>query len=340
MVISEVETPRPVTRTMAGGLAAKPAPRLGELLARLEGLSKVQEDRTVPSGDLSMNIDGTLRVGHHESFPVRDHALGQVAAKLRIPASYLRRCDPALRAQNVNRWLGDLRGDVLLRFEAGEVRAVLSRAYAPISHNDILGWLRKRLHDETQVRYELNDAYLDLQVVKGTPVEGIADIDRDPLHRGLHLRNSEIGMAKVTISALVYRTICLNGLLLGHGKWAYQRRHVGTNQVAENVRAAFEKALDLSAQAVGKFAGTRGVVIAEPLKALARVAERYELTESEALATRHAYSIEPAESLYGVINAVTRAANSSSLSVDSRHKLQTLGGRLVELARTGRRWLD
>lgn len=307
-------------------------------MERLEGLAKVQEDRRVSVRDLSMNIDGTLRVGYHESFPVRDHALGQVAAKLRIPASYLRRCEPDLRAQNVCRWLKNLQGDVLLRLEAGQVRAVLSKAYAPISHLDILGWMRKKLHDETRVRYELTDAYLDLQILKGGAVG--EQPDHDPLHRGLHLRNSEVGMAKVTVSALVFRSICLNGLLLGGGRWAYQRRHVGKTGVGDQVRAAFDKAVDLSGEAVGKFAGTRGIVIAEPLKALAKVAERYELSEAEALATRSAFNVEPAESRYAVINAVTRAGNDGALSIDSRYKLQTVGGRLVELSSQGRRWLD
>ncbi|MCC6575146.1 MAG: hypothetical protein IT462_15325 [Planctomycetes bacterium] len=334
MVISEVAvTPSGVGQ---GSLALKPALRLGELRSTLEGLAKKQEDRLIPVDKVSMNINGELRVNYNENYPVRDYALGQIAAKLKIPGSYLRRCDPALRSQNVARWLKDLDGQLLLRLEDGEVRAVLSDSYRPISHLQILDWLGKKLKETTPVRYELSETSMELQILRDWP-----DGDRhDPLHGGLHLRNSEVGAAKVSISTLVFRQVCLNGLILGGGSWSYQRRHVGEADIVEQVNGAFVKALDMSTTAITSFRGTAGVVIKDPMAALAKVAERYELTEGEAVATRAAFNVEPAESLYGVINAVTRAGNDAALTLEARHKLQTIGGRLVELAGTGRRWLD
>lgn len=324
---------------ISGRLSARPEARLGQLLGQLESLAVQQRDVSFNTRELAMAPeDGALVVGRTERFGLREHAFAQLATKLQIPAHYLRRCEPELRAENVNRWLREQDREVFLRLEGGEVRAVLSPSYRPINHLDILRWLEQRLGN-VAVRYELTEAYLDLQVVRDGPVNLPAQ-SRDPLHRGVHLRNSEIGAARVSVSAMVYRTICLNGLILGGGQWGYERRHIGKAELPEEVRGAFDKAFELSAQATTAFAGTRGIMVSEPAKVLAKLAERYELVEDEAAALRVAFNVEPGESLYAVVNAITRAGNSEHLPLPSRHKLQTLGGRIVDLVASGKRWLD
>lgn len=339
-MVEAVLEPQPLAaRHILGRLNVRPDPKLGELRERLVGLGRDQRDVVVSTRELAMApVDGALMVGGNERYTLREHAFGQIAAKLQIPAHYLRRCEPDLRARNVNRWLREADRDVMLRLEGDEVRAVLSGSYRVINHADILGWLESRLGQNTPVRYELTEGYLDLQVVG--PVEtGMPNTRRDPLHRGLHLRNSEVGLARVNISAMVYRTICLNGLVMGAGRWAYQRRHVGKAEIADQVREAFDHAIELSAQAVTAFAGTRGIQVKEPEKALERIVTRYELAEDESQAVNRAYHVEPGQSLYNVINALTRAGNDNALALESRHKLQTLGGRLTDLSATGR-WID
>lgn len=333
------ERPAAVARHILGRLNVRPDPKLGELRERLAGLGRDQRDTVVSTRELAMApVDGALMVGGSERYTLREHAFGQLAAKLGIPAPYLRKCDPDLRARNVNRWLREADRDLMLRFEGGEVRGVLSGAYRAINHLDILGWLESRLGENTPVRYELTEGYLDLQVV-GPMETGMPEARRDPLHRGLHLRNSEVGLARVNISALVFRTICLNGLVMGAGRWAYTRRHVGKAEIADQVREAFDHAIELSAQAVTAFAGTRGIKVAEPEKALERIVNRYELAEDEGAAIHRAWQVEPGKTLFAVINALTRAGNDNALALESRHKLQTLGGRLTDLSATGR-WIE
>lgn len=324
----------PASPHIAGRLNVQPEPRLGELRTRLEALAGSQRDMVVSTRELALApADGALMVGGSERYALREHAFAQLAAKLAIPAPYLRRCDAELQARNVNRWLREQDREVLLRLEGPEVRAVLGASYRPINHLHILGWLGAGLGDATPVRFELTEGSLDLQVIDP------AARGRDALHGGLHLRNSETGQARVQISALVYRTICLNGLVMGGGRWAFQRRHVGRAELAQQVREAFQQALELSAQAVSAFAGTQAIRVAEPVKALSRIAARYELSAPESDATVRAFDVEPGHTLYAVINALTRAGNDSTLTLDSRHKLQTLGGRLTDLSATGR-WLE
>jgi hypothetical protein len=339
VVEGRVDSADGVQNRILGQLNARPETRLDELREHLNTLKTRQRDVVTNTRELAMTPDnGALMVGGSERYNLRDHAFGQVASKLQIPAHYLRRCDPELRSRNVNRWLREEDRDLMLRIEGNEVRAVLSRSYRTINHTDILGWLESRLGSDTAVRFELTEGYLDVQVV-GRHETGLPNADRDALHRGLHLRNSEVGLARVQVSAMVYRTICLNGLVMGNGRWAYQRRHVGRAEIADQVREAFDRAIDLSGQAATAFAGTRGIMVSQPEQALERVAQRYELAEPESEAVHNAYRREPGETLFHVINALTRAGNDNALPVDSRHKLQSLGGRLTDLSATGL-WLD
>ena len=68
--------------------------------------------------------------------------------------------------------------------------------------------------------------------------------------------------------------------------------------------------------------------------------EGQELGDEELEAVRRAFLVEPESTLYGTINALTRAGNDPVLSVESREKCQEVGGRILELASKGTRWLD
>jgi hypothetical protein len=152
------ERPAAAVRHILGRLNVRPDPKLGELRERLAGLARDQRDVVVSTRELAMApVDGALMVGGNERYTMREHAFGQLAAKLGIPAPYLRKCDPELRARNVNRWLREADRDVMRRFEGGEVCGVLSGAYRAINHLDILGWLESRLGENIPVRYELTE---------------------------------------------------------------------------------------------------------------------------------------------------------------------------------------
>ena len=46
---------------------------------------------------------------------------------------------------------------------------------------------------------------------------------------------------------------------------------------------------------------------------------------------KKAYYREPGETMYSVVQAYTSAANESGISLDSRYKLQRIGGTIVNL---------
>ena len=66
----------------------------------------------------------------------------------------------------------------------------------------------------------------------------------------------------------------------------------------------------------------------------------YPYEEDELEAVKTAFTVEPGDTLWSVIHAVMRAGNDAALAVDSREKLQRIGGRILELAERGSRWID
>ena len=127
---------------------------LGELEHELAQAERRHHDTQAVARSTRMTDDGRLVVDGtpHRLLP---RALDQLAAKLRVPASYLGRCPTDLAATNVNRWLETSDARLLVRFDGDAVRAVLSTRYRPVSHLDVVRGLMQSVPEDTPVRYEL-----------------------------------------------------------------------------------------------------------------------------------------------------------------------------------------
>ena len=99
-------------------------------------------------------------------------------------------------------------------------------------------------------------------------------------------------------------------------------------------------ALEEGATHVNRLGDTRNVIVRDPVPVLDRISERYHLDDGEKEAMHRAFHREPGDTLFSVIQAVTGSGNDPALGIESREKLQELGGRLLELASSGRRWID
>lgn len=321
-----------MTVTAQDGLRSAPAFALGDLASVLQRRAADYTDEVVDVRDVRMDSeDGSLAVGSSR-YPLQPHALTQLGTKLGIPAGYLQRCEPELRAQNVNRWMEDQNSPVLLRFDRMEVRAVLSTRYRPLDNHEVVNAMLGTLPEDSRLRFELTATRMEVQLI-GNQGDG-------SLRDGLHLTNSEVGAASVSLSALIYRGICLNGLIMGHGSYTWSKRHIGATDLHHAFNEQVPHLIEASAEARTSFKGTTGVVVNDHEKAFERIVERYQLTKQQHNAITQAYEEEPGVSLYHIINAVTRAGNHPELALEPRRQLQEVGGRMLTLAGEGRRWLD
>jgi hypothetical protein len=325
--------------TQTNNLRAAPTTTVAELQDALADRARGYHDLTIRAGQLRYDGDiGMLEVQGHRDYGLRPLAMGQIATKLGVPGSYLQKCPWELRAENINHWLHENRTRTfMLRCDGDEIRAVLSERYAAVDHLPLAGWLADSFGRDAQLRYELSEEVLHVQFVNG---RGHDAGRNDWLHPGVGVTNSEVGMARVQISGLLFRTICLNGMIMRGGSEEWQRRHIGNVSLADQVRQAISRVQDAAATGTARFAGLQGVRVPDMPGLFERIVKHYELTKPEHDAIEAAFQIEPGDSLYAGVNAVTRAGNAFELPLDSRLKLQQVGGRIMTAAEAGARWLN
>lgn len=105
--------------TRTNNLRAAPTTTVAELQDVLADRARGHHDITVRAGQLRYDPElGTIEVQGHREYGLRTLALNQIAAKLGVPAQYLRKCPWGLRAENINLWLNENRTrSFLLRFD-------------------------------------------------------------------------------------------------------------------------------------------------------------------------------------------------------------------------------
>lgn len=304
--------------------------QLGELESLLRQREAGLHDALVHPSELCFNADDSLSIGSR-THRVQAQAYEQIATKLRVPTTYLRRCPSDLKAQNLNYWLGEIEGDLLVRFEQGQVRALLSERYQPISHLQLVQGLLGTCSPETRVRWEISARYCYLQVLHST---------EQPLLGGISACNSETGHSTVGVCGLVYRVVCTNGLILSGGTASVWRRHTrDSRKTIEEITSMVSQAWPAAGGFVGRFETMRTIRVREVEPVLQQVDERFGLSEGQVRAVRTAYQVEPGQSLFDVINAYTRAGNAPELSLEERTQLQAVGGHVLSMAEQGHRWI-
>jgi|PlaIllAssembly_1097288.scaffolds.fasta_scaffold18169_2 hypothetical protein len=172
------------------------------------------------------------------------YSFGQVAGLVGAPAGWLRSLGEAGQTDLV---VSNLNAGLALRAEDGvkayviepddpenghpELRAVTSQTYGRIWDADVVGAARRILdaHPEFVNPLEWSgkrgglyasdrDCFL-FYIDGGSIVDGGADLlnggDRDQLHRGWILLNSEVGTSTFCLLSFLFRTVCGNHLITG-----------------------------------------------------------------------------------------------------------------------------
>lgn len=275
------------------------------------------------------------------------HALAQLCARLPLPAGgappagYLARCPDHLAAANLNHWLARCRQHeqpVLVRTRQNGgtdpgVRAVLSHRYRAVDHLPLLEALERLLpeHRLSLGGWSLDDEQLTLRIVANA--DHPASL-QDPLRVGLHVSNSEVGLGCVSLTALVTRLVCSNGLVVKVADLGgLHRRHVGRagENLQETVHVALPRVLEEADEAARRFARLRHQPAPQPLEPfLERTAREAELPDEHF--PRLAPLLE-GETLYDVVNAFTRLAQ--GFPVAERVRLETAMSRFL---RDGANW--
>ncbi len=278
----------------------------------------------------------------------------QLGEALGIPAKYydkMRGEFPGLLVRNVNGWLMLNHTKHMVRTLYGKARAFLSAKYRIIDHWGIAQTVLPIIGQMPDARVEscdITDRHMYIKVVNPR-LE--AEVRKgDIVQAGIIISNSEVGLGSVTVMPLVYRLVCLNGMVvndLGQRKY-----HVGREneeswelfsdetqraddaafmmKLADIVRTAVDEAR--FAQVVDRLRESAGVKMTGDVPSVVELAAKeYGFNQTEQSGVlRHL--IEGGDlSLYGLSNAVTRASQDVE-SYDRATVLETAGWSMVTMA--------
>jgi hypothetical protein len=296
---------------------------LGDVAERVYSASQHCRDHPdVTLATSTMRLDGTWMF-QGQTTKLSRHALSQLCARIElptggtVPAGYISRCPSPLAADNLNHWLRDEKRNgqqvlVRTREEKGKrhplVRAVLSDKYATVDHQPLVSVLRALClkHELYLDRWSLDDEQLTLRLLLNRDVPATLD---DPIRVGLHVSNSEVGLGRISITALVTRLVCTNGLVVKVADLGgIHRRHIGRagEDLQGVAQAALPRVLEEAEEAGRRFVKLRDLPAPAPFdEFLERTAKEAELPETILPLVRQRLD---GETLYDVVNAFTNVA--------------------------------
>ena len=279
----------------------------------------------------------------------------QLGASLGIPAKYydkMRAEHPELLAFNLNAWFDKTPSKHTIRTLDGNARAFLSDRYRRIDNYDIAQATLPVIGEMPDARVEsceITENRMYLKVVNPRLTAEV--IKGDVVQAGIIISNSEVGLGSVTVMPLVFRLVCLNGMVVNDlGKRKY---HVGreneeswelySDDTLQADDAAFMlKLADIVRTAVDE---TRLGMVVDKLREAAAVRITGHVPEVVELTARQ-YGMNKDEetdilqhliaggdlSLYGLSGAVTRASQDVT-DYDRATALEGIGWNIATMPR-------
>ena len=295
-----------------------------------------------------------IHVGHHGNYSVNRLAEQQIAAHLGIPQKFYDRLQerhPGLLDHNVNTLFGEAPSRRLVRTLDGHIRAFLSDRYRRIDNWDVAQAILPVLAD-MKVDFPSCEVTERRMYVKALFPQTTKEVfPGDPVQAGICITNSEVGLGAFSVSVLVHRVICSNGMI---SEAALRRTHIG-GRIGEGDDEAYElfrdetlqaddRALVLKMQDVVRAAVTdetfekivnrlreaRNEKVVNPVRAVEVLANNHGFTENEKNGVLR-FLVEGGDlSRYGMVQAVTRASQDIE-DYDRATDFEKLGGQILEL---------
>lgn len=178
----------------------------------------------------------------------------------------------------------------------------------------------------------------------------------DIMWAGIMISNSEIGAGSLRIEALDFRLVCWNGLI---SSTAIRKAHLGRSSGLDAIedareyfrtetRQADDKAFFLKTRdaigamfdaakfesRIGKYREAQAIEIkTEPEEVVELVSKRFGFSEGERGSILKNYIKSDMSTVWGVANAITRAAQDVE-SYDRSTEMERIGGEVIELPRS------
>ena len=287
---------------------------LSSITTELERQLATKQDMIVPTPLMhhitSENGTSVLNIETHDgvrTFRTTENCRRQLADRLKIPFAYFERMrtdQPALLDRNIDTWLHAQPEQRMVRTLDGNARAFLSDRYRRLDNYDLLAHVYPMLRELPGARVEsceVTDSRMYLKVVTSRVQFELAP--GDVVHAGVVISNSETGQGSLSVSPLIFRLLCRNGLIAADQ--SMRKTHIGRMsetspdevtifkddtlaaddaafflKVRDTVQAAVSQAtFSLIAERMRKTMGIK--LVGDPVKSVERLAVKYLLQEHE-----------------------------------------------------------
>ena len=338
---------------------------LVELAKKIEGNRALKHDliAETPAMEMLADADGVVSLNvagaggdSDQRFPILPVAHDQIAARLKIPARYYGRMQadaPSLLANNVNRWFKDEPEKRMLRTLGGDLRAFLSNKYQRIDNEEIANVTLPILGKIEGIQIasaQITDRRMYIQAVSPR-LQGDVKVG-DTVQAGVIISNSEVGLGSVSIQPIIYRLICLNGMIVPDGKfrahhvggridnsqdlWSDEAKQADDRAILLKVRDVLTAALSEASftATLDKMRALTGATVkGDPIKAVEILAKKIGATEDERGGILRSLIEGGDLSAWGFLNAVTHQAHDAA-TYDRSVDFEAMGGSLLNLAKS------
>jgi hypothetical protein len=335
---------------------------LTELCAEIERQRTAKVDFVAPTEQLRAKPDTdspsgiTLVAEGLGSFPMQDLALVQASEQVGIPIKYVRKMAterPELLAHNLNDWFTSTPARRLVRTLDGKARALLSDRYQRIDNYEVsivaLEAFGSRSLDV--VSAEVTESRLYIKAIDPSMSREVTSSTRkgDVVQAGVLLKNSEVGLGRLSFEAWALFLACLNGMKREGSKgWNHVGRKIEDQDMSYLTDATLEASDRVDMMVLrdtlanmfdqggfdawmSKLEGaTSQHITGRPQAAIEVLSERLLLAQSET-DNILGHLIRGGDlSRYGLINAVTRTAEDVH-DYDRATELEGIGNRILDL---------
>jgi len=296
---------------------------------RVNELSKNCVDHLVPVKEISFDGLESIKISN-EPHPMRPIAQQSIAGRLGIPTHYLKKCPPEVQAYNLNHWIKEEKNEKLfIRFDGEEVRAIFTPRYRPIDNFEVLERLDSLGYPSaTPVHCQIDPFFMSLSILDGKQT---FSVNGDKITPGVSVSNSEVGLACLAISAFLLRLICTNGLI------AKTEVHASYKHVSLKVFKEFPLVLEKVSFELSKKREQMRIsiesMVDNPSFSMENFNRQFQLNKTEKEAVEWGWSRESGYTMFHLVNAYTRASQFEGLSAESSHRLQRVGGMILDMVK-------
>lgn len=303
-----------------------------------------------------------------ERFSITENCHRQIAGRLQIPLKYYFRLledHRDLVIHQVNALFQREPQTRLLRTLDGKARAFLSDRYKVLDNDQVLEQvLPPIVHGEIPSQLlssnvTENNMFMKVLFTGDNLTQTIGTIKNtgqpDTVNPGVIIKNSETGMGSLTIEGFFYRSFCLNGCVFGKSEiFDFKRIHLGGKLVADGDFEIFSdetkrkqneviiaevtdamKALT-NPENVRKMgdalrATKEGPQVKSAFAAVDQLAKEVPIREAEKESIIANFLTDGDFTRWGMINAVTKVANTDQVDYERACELEQIGSTLIDL---------